>query len=274
MTTDRRPTPRELRLGLGRAFGGSLLFALPILMTMEMWRFGAVLPPLRIAVFVALTLPLLVALARSLGFRDSPGMSLGDHIADGFVGYAVGAVTATAVLVLFGLIGPEHTRAEIVGMIAIESVPASIGAVIARGQFGATVRSGDSGSLSYTGEILLMAVGAGVFAFNVAPTEEVLLITTVAGPLRVLLLACLTIALMHAVVYIVGFRGQHRSDAPAWSVFLGFTVVGYATALVVSLLLLWVFARTTDATVGTVAMQMAVLGLPAGLGAAAARLVL
>ena len=272
MTESRRPTLRELWLGVGRAFGGSLLFALPILMTMEMWHFGAVLPPRRIAVFVGITLPLLVALARSLGFRDTPGMSWGDHIADAFVGYAVGVATAAGVLAVFGLLSDEYSRGEIVGMIAIESVPTSIGAVIARGQFGASPEGGQA--IGYTGEILLMAVGAGVFAFNVAPTEEVPRIAAVAGPVRMMVLACITIGMMHAMVYVVGFRGEHRSAAPGWSVFLGFTVVGYATALLVSLYLLWVFARTADATVAMLASQVVVLGLPAGLGAAAARLVL
>ncbi len=69
------PTPRELVLGVGRAFGGSLLFVLPILMTMEMWQFGTVLPPVRLAIWVSVALPLLAVLARSLAFRDTAGMS-------------------------------------------------------------------------------------------------------------------------------------------------------------------------------------------------------
>lgn len=272
-TAGRPPSRRELILGLGRAFGGSLLFSLPILMTMEMWRFGAVLPPLRIAVFVAVTLPLLVVLARSLGFRDESGMSWIDQVADGFVAYGVGVVTATSVLALLGLLGGRAPM-EIVGIVAIESVPASIGAVIARGQFGSGPARGELGGTSYPAEILLMAVGAGVFAFNVAPTEEVLLIATRIEPLQGVLLAVVTMAVMHAVVYVVGFRGQHRSQAPGWSVFFGFTLVGYATALLVVFWLLWVFGRTTEATFSVVLLEMVVLGVPAGLGAAAARLIL
>ena len=269
-----QPTGRELILGLGRAFGGSLLFALPILMTMEMWRFGAVLSPLRIAAFVALTLPLLVALARTLGFRDSEGMAWGDLIADAFVAFGVGATTSAVVLALFGLADPSRSVSEIVGLIGIESVPASIGAAIARGQFGTGAAEGGSGSASYPAEILLMAVGAGVFSFNIAPTEEVVLIAALAGPLRLGALAVLSMAIMHAIVYLLGFRGQHRSEASAWSVFLGYTVAGYAVALVVALLLLWVFGRTDEASGVVVASQLVVLGFPGGLGAAAARLIL
>ncbi|HEX6255407.1 MAG TPA: TIGR02587 family membrane protein [Euzebyales bacterium] len=270
----RAPTSRELVLGVGRAFGGSLLFVLPILMTMEMWRFGMVLPPLRLAVWVGGALPLLTVLARSLGFRDTAGMSWRDYIADGFVAYGVGVITTVVVLALFDLLNSDRSLSEMVGLIAIESVPASIGAVIARGQFGAAEPKGAAGSSSYPAEILLMAIGAAVFSFNVAPTEEVLLIATVAGPVRGILLALLTMLVMHAVVYLVGFRGEHRSEASGWSVFYGYTVAGYATALLVSLGLLWTFGRTNQMPVGVVAVETVVLGLPAGVGAAAARLIL
>lgn len=64
-----------------------------------------------------------------------------------------------------------------------------------------------------------------MFAFNIAPTEEVVLIATRAGPVRGVLLALLTVALMHAMVYVVGFGGQHRSEAPGWSVLLGYSPV-------------------------------------------------
>ena len=269
-----QPTRRELILGLGRAFGGSLLFALPILMTMEMWRFGAVLSPLRIAAFVALTLPLLVALARELGVRDTPGMAWGDHIADAFVAFAVGATTSAVVLALFGLIGPSRSLSEVMGLVAIESVPTSIGAAIARGEFTTGAAQRGSGSATYPAEMLLMAVGAGVLSFNIAPTEEVVLLAAVAGPLRLGVLAVLSVAIMHAVVYLLGFRGQHRSEASAWSVFLGYSVAGYAVALVVALLMLWVFGRTDEASWTVVVSEMVVLGFPGGLGAAAARLIL
>lgn len=74
-------------------------------------------------------------------------------------------------------------------------------------------------------------------------------------------------AVMHAVVYLVGFRGQHRSEASGWSVFFGYTTAGYATALAVSLVLLGMFGRT-GMPLDVVAVATVVLGLPAGLGAA------
>jgi uncharacterized membrane protein len=82
--------------------------------------------------------------------------------------------------------------------------------------------------------------------------------------------------MMHAFVFAAGFRGS--PDAPehetGWSLFLRFTVVGYAVALLVSAYVLWTFGRFEGHLIQANTMQTVVLALPAGLGAAAARLIL
>ena len=55
---------------LGRAFGGALLFSLPLLMTMEMWWFGFTLHPARLALFL---LAAVQHLALSGGTRPGVG---------------------------------------------------------------------------------------------------------------------------------------------------------------------------------------------------------
>jgi uncharacterized membrane protein len=81
---------------------------------------------------------------------------------------------------------------------------------------------------------------------------------------------------MHAFVYAVEFRGQSDipPGTPQWSVFLRFTVVGYAVALLVSAYVLWTFGRTDGLAVGRLIIVSLVLGFPAAVGAAAARLIL
>ena len=49
--------------GLGRAFGGAVLFAFPLLMTMEMWQLGFSMNRMRLALFIVATLPLLFGLS-------------------------------------------------------------------------------------------------------------------------------------------------------------------------------------------------------------------
>jgi uncharacterized membrane protein len=59
-----------------------------------------------------------------------------------------------------------------------------------------------------------------------------------------------------------------------WGVFLRFTIVGYAVALLISLYVLWTFGRLDGAASAEIIMAMLVLGFPAALGTAAARLIL
>lgn len=257
--------------GVARAFGGAVLFAFPLLMTMEMWQLGFSMGRLRLALFIAVTLPLLVGLSYYSGFERTE--SLREDIEDAFVAFAVGFIASALMLALFGLLTPDMTLGEIFGKIGIQTVPASIGAMVASKQLHPD-EGEDGRRTSYPGELFLMAAGAVFVAFNVAPTEEMILIAYAMTPWHALALAAVSVLLLHALVYTVGFAGQEKpsNDGP-WATFLHFTAAGYGIALLVSLYVLWTFERTTGATLSEVAMMMVVLGFPAALGAATARLV-
>jgi uncharacterized membrane protein len=85
-----------------------------------------------------------------------------------------------------------------------------------------------------------------------------------------------SLAIMHAFVYAVEFRGQAlvHPEISVGSEFLRLTVVAYALALLVCLYVLWSFGRSDGLALGELAMQTVVLGFPAAIGAAAARLIL
>ena len=262
-------------MSVARAFGGALLFSLPILMTMETWQLGFAIDRFRLALLLIVVLPLLAALVYYLGFEDATEWQ--DAILDAFVAIAVAAVLALLVLVVFGAIEPGATLSEGVGMVALQTVTGSIGALLAQSQFGRAARDEqqlrDAGDF---GEYFTMAAGALFLSANVAPTEEVVLIAHMMGPWRALVLLAISLVLMHAFVYAVGFRGQHRraADQSLLKEFLRFTVVGYLIALGISAYVCWTFGRF-DGVVVTEALRMSiVLGFPASIGAAAARLVL
>jgi uncharacterized membrane protein len=63
----------QFLIALARAFSGALLFALPLLMTMERWELGSTMPPLRLALFLGAMFPVLGALAYYAGFEESFG---------------------------------------------------------------------------------------------------------------------------------------------------------------------------------------------------------
>jgi putative integral membrane protein (TIGR02587 family) len=264
--------------GIARAFGGAVLFAFPLLMTMEMWQLGFSMSRVRLAVFIALTLPLLVGLSYYSGFEKTESRT--EDVADAFIAFGVGFIASAAMLALFGMITPDMPLGEIFGKIGIQTVPASIGAMVASKQFhsGGNDENGEGEEkrASYLGELFLMTAGAVFVAFNVAPTDEMVVIAFTMTPWHAVALAFGSVAVLHGLVYAVGFAGQEeRPDYAGFGLtFLHFTMAGYGIALLVSLYVLWTFERTVGVTIPEIAMMMIVLGFPAALGAATARLVI
>ena len=245
------------------------------MMTMEMWWLGFYMDRLRLALLLLLTLPLLTALSYISGFEET--FSLKDELVDAFVAYAVGFVAGAGVLWLLAIIGPGMSPDEILGKVALQAIPGSIGAVLAGSQLSdQTGQREEQEASSYSGELFLMGVGALFLAFNVAPTEEMILIAYKMTLWHALALVTVSLLVMHAFVYAVEFRGQEAfpQGTPFWSIFLRFTVVGYALSLLVSLYMLWTFGRTDEAALAQIVLTALVLGFPAAIGAAAARLIL
>jgi len=274
-TTTRRGENGAFAVGLARAFGGAVIFALPVFMTMEMWWLGFYMDRFRLLLLALLNIPLLTALSYHAGFEET--FSLRDDLINAFVAYAVGLVAATIVLVLFSVVEFGMSWDEVLGKVLLLAIPGSIGAALAANQLGSSVggekRERDE---TYLGELFLMVAGALFLSFNVAPTEEMVLIAYQMTPWHALALTLASLLLMHAFVYAVEFRGQSAlpHGTSQWSAFLRFTVVGYALVLLVSLYVLWTFGRTDGTGLAEVVSTATVLAFPGAIGAAAARLIL
>ena len=255
---------------LGRAFGGALLFSIPLLMTMEMWSQGLAMDRWRLLAFLGAATPLLFGLARYAGFSKERGL-VSDSLDVG-VALAVGGLTAAGLLVVFGVLRWDTPPSGAAGMVMLQAVPGAMGALLARRQLadagGGETREEDA---SYLGDLFLMAAGALFLALNVAPTEEMVLIAYKATPWLALALILLSIILLHLMVFRVGFAGQKDADDPLRA-FLHFSLPGYAIALTVSLFVLFVFGRTDGHWLPGIVDNVVVLGFPAAVGAAAARL--
>lgn len=269
--------PPKFFVDLARAFAGALLFALPLLMTMEMWSLGFVVRPERLALFLFVGIPLLWGLAWLAGFRDDVGWR--DALVDAGTAYLVAALAAGGALFLLGSITPEMSLYEIVGKVAVQLVPAGMGAVLARSQLGLRDDDGaeEARRESYAGELFLMAAGALFLAFNVAPTEEIVLIAhQQASPWYGLALVLVSVLLMHAFVYAVGFAGQHSppQNRKRRHEFVRLTLPGYAIVLAICTYVLWTFGRLEGLPALSALHLVLVLAFPAALGAAAGRLVL
>jgi putative integral membrane protein (TIGR02587 family) len=259
-----------------RAFGGAIIFAFPLLMTMEMWQLGFSMDRWRLFLFLILNFGVLVGLSYFAGFEKALGFW--DILMDAFAAYGVGVIASAAVLAIFGILASDMPLDQNIGKVAVQSVPASIGAIVARKQLGSSGERQDQDErerrAGYAGQLFLMLAGALFLAFNVAPTEEMILIAFKMTPWHGLALVLASILLLHAFVYAVGFAGQEETgEAGFWKTFISYSIAGYGIAIIVSLYVLWTFGRTEGVDLAQIATMAAVLGFPAALGAAIARLV-
>lgn len=267
-------------IGLARAFAGAIIFAFPMILTMEMWSLGFSAERYRLMIFMTMAIPLLIGMSYFIGFEETSCLS--DDVVDSFVAYAVGFITSGALLFLFGIFDFTMSWEEIIGMISIQAVVAAIGALLAQSQLGNsnnedTPEEERKRRAGYGGEMFLMAVGALFLGMNPAPTEEIILIAFKMTDLQVVFLAVFILILMHAFVYKVEFRGQEKRRPPessVLSVFLRYTVVGYALVLLISLYLVWTFGHLDGLDAENIFKTVIVMSFPAALGASASRLIL
>ena len=115
---------------LGRAFAGAIIFAFPVLLTMEMWWFGFYMHRAQLVLFILLGLPLVFGLSHFSGY--SRNFTFTERLLDTLVSYAVGFTVATVLLTLIGELGPDVSLSEALKKISIQTLPAAIGAVFSR----------------------------------------------------------------------------------------------------------------------------------------------
>ncbi len=259
--------------GLGRGVAGALFLALPMLMTMEMWYLGFYMARERLLLLLLVNFPLLVLLAHRIGFEET--FTWREALRDATIAYGIGIVTSVVVLTALGLLRGDMPASELVGKVALQSVPASIGAMLGRSQLGHDDDEDDK-ETPYHGELLMMAAGALFLSLNIAPTDEMMVLAYKMTIWHALIVAVLSVALMHGFVYAVSFIGGHElsPETPWWHAFVRFTLPGYVIALSISIFALWIFERLGDSSAVEIMLSVIVLGFPASLGAAAARLIL
>lgn len=101
---------RQFLIGLARGTAGALLFALPMLMTMEMWFLGLYVNSWRLLLLCILNLPLLLLLARRIGFENINSWS--QALRDAITAYGLGIAVSAGVLLLFGILNDQAHRLQ------------------------------------------------------------------------------------------------------------------------------------------------------------------
>ena len=277
-TAAERDDIRQTAQDLLRAIGGGLFIGLPLLFTMEMWAHSFLLPSWKIVVLLAVSFVIVVGYSAVSGFRrERTSVEL---LVDSVETVGIAVVVATVALVLLGRVHVDLGLRDAVGKIALETIPVAFGVSLAATQLATPEDDGDQGSAAGPpvgpfGRLMVGAGGALVFALNVAPTEEPVLLGVEAPWWLLIGVVGATLAMTFAIVFFADFRGgrtdvEHGGgplDHP-----ISETLAAYAVSLLVSVLLLWSFGRTDGVSASAVAGQVVMLGVVASFGAAAGRL--
>ena len=264
----------------GRGLAGGLMFSLPLLYTMEVWWAGFIAHPYRLLVYVVATFVLLLGYNRYAGLRRDSSMA--EVAIDSVEEMGIGLLLATLILFLLGRITLEMPFGEIAGVIVAEAATVAIGVSVGTAQLGASGKddegmgkSSETEAPHFGAQIVFAFCGAVLFAANLAPTEEIVIIGIETSWLKITGLALISLLIAFLILHYSDFKGAQefvRADHPTL-ILLG-TVVTYAIALTASGLILWFFGRFDGVTMLTALTQTVALGLAATLGASAGRLLL
>ena len=259
------------------------MFSLPLLYTMEMWWAGFTSQPERLLLYVAVTFALLIGYNRYAGMRrDASWLEVA---IDSVEEMGLGLITAGLMLFLLGRVTSEMELNEILGKVAMEAMTVAIGVSIGTSQLGSggaadkqdkgVKRSSTPPEANFRNQLVLAVCGGVLFAANVAPTEEIVLIAHSISAWRLIGLALLSIALSGLILFYSEFRGSKPFAAKTGTMhIISMTAVSYVVALLASLMILWFFGRLDGEPIITCVGQTIVLGVAGALGASAGRLLL
>lgn len=265
---------------------GGMLFGVPLLFTMEVWWVGGTSPPSLLLGVLLATFAIVFLLNRTSGFRSTRDVRIADALKDSVEAMAIAIVCVLAVLVLIREITSATPLQDALGKVVYEATPFAIGVGLARhflrgGRTGEDDGDGRPASeedprinatLADIGATLL---GAIFVAFNIAPTDEVPMITAAVTPAWVVGIVVMSLVVSYGIVFAAGFssQGARRSQPGVIQHPVTETLVCYLLAMAASLVMLWFFQRwDADDPFDMVLQQAVVLGFPAAVGGAAGRL--
>lgn len=260
-----------------RGLAGGLLFSLPIIYTMEMWSAGFLGTPSRLLAGLVATFLLLIAYNLFAGLRREA--QFGEILIDSVEEMGLGLVAATLLLWLLGRIDLSMEPLEITGKLVVEGMMMSIGVSVGTAQLGGKEKTDQGVAASYRDHepwrhLALAACGAMLFAANVAPTEEIVVLGAELSAFGLLGIATVSFVVGAVILHYSEFTSSVSGGETGFIVAFRGTTQSYAVALLVSAGSLWFYGRFEDETAAMICAQTIVLGFAGMLGASAGRLML
>ncbi len=255
-----------------RGVAGGAILGVPLLYTQETWVHGRSVSALVILAGLIVTFGVNMALSYFVGFR--PGRT---HrpTEDALVGMGLSVLLSALLLVLLDRIGPGTSLENALGVTVLTSIPVSMGFSV--GVALAPRHGGEKAEQIQGGgaDLLVAAAGALVFALNIAPTAEPVLLAAELDGVRLALLVVASLLLPYLMVFYAEFGGREQRVASdgATQGPITETLLAYAVAFVISAAMLAMFGRV-DAVNGATTALVVTLAFPASVGAALGRLLI
>ena len=275
-----------------RGLAGGFLFGIPLLYTMEAWWIGVYAEPWRLLLLLLFALVINWMLAHFSGFRR--GTNAEHPVGDAVEALAIGIVGAAVTLAVLGELRFDRPLAINVGMVALESVPFSLGVSIANGFLSGSKdqpkNDGDDtpnkeqdqtskwrpdglhGTLLDAGATV---AGALFISFSIAPTMEVPMITGNVGDWNLIVFVVFSLIVSYIITFEADFADQQAREQQQ-GIFQGpatETIFSYLLSLLVAVVLLLLFKQISlDDPWHVWLGRTIVLGLPATIGGSAGRL--
>jgi putative integral membrane protein (TIGR02587 family) len=286
---DRWGLRREVQDLLVAITGGAIV-GMPLLYTMEMWLHGTLLGPRKqLGLLLAI---LLVNLLFSIvsGFRHEYGIA--SALLESVTAVGIGLVFSALILWLVGEISAQTAWGELTGKVLFETCAVSIGVSAADAHVRGKRRDGSDEKESEPPppeqaeleswqlrqdirDISATLMGSVLFAINIGPTEEVLLIAGRLTPAQLAGIVLSSLLLCYVILYASGIK-EHPVHIPSLLQSPpAETILTYALSLGVALTLLGGLGEPESmGSVNNLVAATVVLGLPAAVGGAAGRIAL
>lgn len=267
----RRATAHHTRPpDVARGLAGGVLLGLPLAYTQEIWEHGTNLRPWLTLFLLVVTFGLNIALSHFVGFERGRTER---PIEDAIVGFGLAHLLAAGLLLLLDRIDLSTPSVNALVTIALTAIPTSIGFALGNALAPEEGGKGSDKLVGPTGDMLAAGAGAVVLSFNIAPTEEPILLAGELGMYRLIALVLLSLVLSYVMVFYAEFGGREGRSASAGASQgpLTETCLAYLAALLVATALLASFGRLTGAP-GTDLAMAVVVGFPASMGAALGRM--
>lgn len=244
---------------------------------MEMWWAGFLGTPSRLLAGLGATFLLLILYNLYAGLRRDARAA--EILIDSVEEMGIGLVGAALLLWLLDRVNPAMEPLEVVGKIVVEGMVMSIGVSVGTAQLGGRNNSDQGAAPAYRDHepwrhLSLGACGAVLFASNVAPTDEIVLLAAELPIHNLLGIAVVSFVFGAIILHHSEFTSSVSGRETGHIAAIRGTSQSYAIALTVSAGLLWFFGRFTGESITSMCSQTIVLAFAGMLGASAGRLLL